>query len=66
MVTEIPGPATEMKRGMTRSALASQGMTVIASRLLTIDRKEALLLHVSQTAGGVEFLNGCSSSATRR
>ena len=56
MVTEVPGPASEMKRGMTKAALASRGMTLIESTAEKIDGKNALLLNVSQTSGGAEFL----------
>ena len=56
MVTEMPGPASEMKQGMTKAALASRGMTLIASSPEKIDGKNALLVNVAQTGGGGEFL----------
>lgn len=54
MVTELPGPAAVMQRGMTPQALASRGMRLLGSSRHRIDGREALLLHVSQDAGGYE------------
>jgi hypothetical protein len=55
MVTELPGPAEAMRRGMTRKQLASRGMTLIQSRSVTVQGAEALLLHVTQVAKGTEY-----------
>lgn len=55
VVTEIPGPVTEVRRGMTRSGLASRGMELIESRTVTVGEEQALLLHVSQQAQGVGY-----------
>ncbi len=55
MVTEIPGPAAEIRKGMTRRGLATRGMTLMESRTLTLRGKDALLLHVSQRAGGTDY-----------
>ena len=48
MVTELPGPASDMKRGMTRAALASRGMTLLQSSTAEVQGDNALLLHVRQ------------------
>lgn len=56
VVTEIPGPVTEVRRGMTKSGLASRGMELIESRTVTIGEEQALLLHASQQAQGVNYL----------
>ena len=56
MVTELPFPVAEMRQGMTKPALAKQGMTLLASTPHKLDGRNALLLQVSQNADGVEFL----------
>lgn len=56
MVTELPVPAPEMKRGMTKSALATRGMTLLAASNEQVGGDHALLLHVTQKAGGRDFL----------
>jgi hypothetical protein len=53
MVTEIPGPVAEVSRGMTSAGLATRGMTLISSTTLPVDGRQALLLKVSQSAGGM-------------
>jgi hypothetical protein len=55
MVTEIPGPASEVRAGMTQKGLASRGMTLIQSQTVSIGGQEALLLHVSQNTAGSRF-----------
>jgi len=56
MVTELPGPAAEMQKGMTRELLASRGMTLIRSQTVKVGGRDALLIHTSQSAAGTEFL----------
>jgi hypothetical protein len=56
MVTEIPGPFAGLTAGMTRSGLASRGMTLLSSTAPVFPGQRALLLHVSQSAGGTDFL----------
>ena len=56
MVTEIPAPASEMKRGMTAPALATRGMTLISSTTQVLDGRPSLLLKVSQEAPGATVL----------
>ena len=53
MVTEIPGPVAEVSRGMTAAGLATRGMTLISSTRPLVDGRQALLLKVSQPAGGM-------------
>jgi len=53
MVTEIPGPVAEVSRGMTAPQLATRGMTLISSTRQLVDGRQALLLKVSQPAGGM-------------
>jgi hypothetical protein len=52
MVTEIPGPVADVSRGMTAAGLATRGMTLISSTRQLVDSRQALLLKVSQPAGG--------------
>jgi hypothetical protein len=53
MVTEVPGPVAEVSRGMTAAGLATRGMTLISSTTQLVDGRQALLLKVSQPAGGM-------------
>lgn len=55
VVTEIPGPVTEVRRGMTRKGLASRGMLWIGSQSVSLESGEALLIHASQRAQGVDY-----------
>ncbi len=49
----VPGPRSEMAKGMTREGLASRGMTLIAATTQTVNAQDALVLHVEQDANGV-------------
>ena len=53
MVTEVPGPVADVSRGLTATGLASRGMTLISSTRQLVDGRQALLLKVSQPAGGM-------------
>ena len=55
MITVIPGPYTSIARGFTEQKLASQGMSLISKKMITVDGKEAQLLHVAQNAYGQMF-----------
>jgi hypothetical protein len=55
MVTEMAGAAAAMVAGMTKDALARQGVTLIASKVVIVDGKEAVLLHLRQAVGKTEF-----------
>lgn len=56
MVTEIPGPFSELARGMTAANLATRGMTLISTAKPTVDGRQVLLLKVSQQAAGAAVL----------
>jgi hypothetical protein len=56
VVSELPGPAETMQKGMTRETLASRGMTLIRSETVKASGKDALLIHVSQSVDGKEYL----------
>jgi hypothetical protein len=53
MVTEIPGPFADVTRGMTAEGLGTRGMTLISSTRQLVDGRQALLVKVSQSAGGM-------------
>lgn len=55
LITEIPGPVSQIRRGMTLEGLSSRGMHLIESNTVTVSGDEALLLHVSQRADGTDF-----------
>jgi hypothetical protein len=53
MVTELPAPADDMMRAMTKRALASRGMTLISAQDVLVSGRPARLLNVHQpTANG--------------
>lgn len=56
MVNQLPAPVAEAKKGMNEETLATRGMTLLSSSTEKVDGKDALLLHVAQAAGGVEYL----------
>ncbi len=56
MVTELPGPASVMQRGMTKTALASRGMTLLESSTASVDGQDALLLRVRQASASGDVL----------
>ena len=53
MVAEIPGPVSDLSRGMTAANLATRGMTLMSSTRQVIDGRSVLLLKVSQAAPGM-------------
>lgn len=55
VVTEIPGPASVVRGGMTREGLASRGMNLIESSAVEVDGADALLLHVTQRSDGADY-----------
>lgn len=56
MVTELPGPAPDMMRAMSREALATRGMALVGAQDVVIDGRPARLLNVrQQTANGDVF-----------
>jgi hypothetical protein len=56
MVTELPGPASKMQRGMTRETLATRGMSLLQAQDVVLSGGRARLLRVSQRAQGSEFI----------
>jgi hypothetical protein len=55
VVTEMPGSAVAMADGMTRQALAGQGMNLVASARLLVDGRQSLLLYLGQRIGSAEI-----------
>ena len=55
MVTQMPAPASEMAKSMTRERLASGGMTLLASRVVKVCGCDATVSHVGQSAAGVHY-----------
>jgi len=56
MITEIPGPVAEVKKGMTRQQLLTKGMELISSTTETVSGRESMLLKARQSAEGIVFL----------
>jgi hypothetical protein len=56
IITELPGPAKEMQKGMTADLLATRGMNLIRSQTVKVGGQDALLVHVSQITTAMEFL----------
>lgn len=55
MVNELSGPVSQLRAGLTEEGLASRGMMLLDSQKISLDGREALLLHVSQVAAGTQF-----------
>lgn len=56
VVTEMPAPISELTSGLTNSeALAKKGMVLLQKQPVTVDRKDAILLKVQQSAYGTDF-----------
>ena len=66
MVVDIPGPVSEIQKGMTREGLASRGMTLISSETRAWNGEDAVLLQVSQKAQGIDFLKWILVSGSER
>jgi hypothetical protein len=57
MVTAISGgPFTEITKGFNKEGLASKGMKLISKEDLKVGDAQAVLIHASQKAYGVDFL----------
>ncbi|HET9225790.1 MAG TPA: hypothetical protein VFR31_03935 [Thermoanaerobaculia bacterium] len=56
MVNQLPAPVAEVMKGMNKESLAARGMTLISSSTEKVNGQDALLLHLAQAAGGVEYL----------
>ena len=56
MVSQLPAPADVMMKGMTEENLATRGMTLLSSSTEKVNGQDALLLHLAQSAGGVDYL----------
>lgn len=55
-VTEMPGSAATMASGMTKQALADQGITLIASKPVSVGGRNALLVHLAQRVAETDYL----------
>ncbi len=56
MVTELPAPYAKTMAGFSKRGLQSRGMTLLKREELTISGQEGMLLHLSQSARGTQFL----------
>ncbi len=56
MITEIPGPVTEVSRGMTKDGLASRGMILLEKSNVMVNKQDAKLLKIRQYHSNVEYL----------
>lgn len=56
MVTEIPGPFGEVSKGFTKEGLATRGMTLKEKQEVKVKSGNGLLMHLSQSARGENFL----------
>ncbi len=55
VVTELPGPVSEVTAAMTEDGLATQGMRLLESSEVSVGGRSALLLHAAQFVSGIEF-----------
>ncbi|OAD18682.1 conserved hypothetical protein, secreted [Candidatus Thiomargarita nelsonii] len=56
MVTEMPGPFSEVTKGFTKPSLATVGVKLIDKKSIKLNDQDAILLHASQNLHGTEFL----------
>jgi hypothetical protein len=56
MVTEIPGPFSQVSAGFTPGGLKSRDMVLLKKEPITVNGQPGILLHVSQNAYGVRYL----------
>ncbi len=56
MINEIKAPIGEIMKGLSKEGLAAGGMTLISRSEFTREGFSGAELHVSQTAGGIDFL----------
>jgi hypothetical protein len=56
LVTQMPAPAAEIRKAMTKDLLATRGITLLSSSEEKVGGRDALLVHVAQSAGGVDYL----------
>ncbi len=56
MVTQMPAPVAEIRKAMTKETLATRGITLLSSKEETVGGREALLLHLAQSAAGIDYL----------
>jgi hypothetical protein len=64
MVTEMPAPYAQITAAFTKEGLATQGMSVLSQRDITISGKPAFLIHVRQSAQGTVFLKWIVATGT--
>jgi hypothetical protein len=55
VVTELPGPVSEVTAAMTADGMATQGMRLLESSETSVAGRSALLLHAAQSVSGIEF-----------
>jgi hypothetical protein len=55
VVSELPGPAADMQKGMTAKTLATRGVTLLRRETVKVDGQDAVLIQGSQSASGVTF-----------
>jgi hypothetical protein len=56
MVVEMPAPFSELKAGFTnRDLMLQRGLTLLEQTPVSIQGRDAILLHVEQAAHGLEF-----------
>ena len=55
LVSEIPGPYSGLRSGMTKDGLASRGMTLLSSEPARLGGLDGALISVAQDAKGISF-----------
>lgn len=55
VVSELPGPASAMQKGMTAETLATRGVTLLHRETVKVDGQDAVLLQGTQSASGATF-----------
>ncbi len=56
LLTVIPGPFTEVTKGLNKKGLATKGIALLSRQAIKIKNQPGFLLHVAQSAAGQKFL----------
>lgn len=66
LVTELPGPFSKITEGFTAKHLATQNITLLSKRQISLGGRSAILLNVRQLARGDAFLKWLVAVGTEK
>jgi hypothetical protein len=56
LITEMPAPYPEIANGFTKEALATNGMSLLSKKEISLNGRPGILLHVGQEARSIAYL----------